>query len=376
MTPSIALPRPTPSSARLVTLENEVLLLRAQNRVLDEQHQRDVREIAALRAELARLHVRVADLERRQAKDSSNSSKPPSGDFQSKPDAEVTAGKPRGGRPGHRGATRKGFGEPDRVVDLVPERCNRCGHSLADEPLAPGHRHQVAEWAARPVEVVEYHHQVRACPCCAAKVEAPYPTEIIPGSTLGPKVIASIALFNRWGHMPLEKLQAILAGEFGLTVATATLSNAVKRVKEALAMPYAELSRRIPLEPRLNIDDTGWRTQGARGYVWAFTTPGVTYLKIAKTKSAAVLEEVIGAGYGGVIIADFYVVFDRYLTQRCLAHLSRELKACLDDKDPLTRVFGFESLAMVHEAWDLWRDYQRGELHFTNSRHHVEAIED
>ena len=357
MIATILLPSP-----RETQLEQEILYLKAQIAALFERIHEQDRQITELKEQLALRDARISELERRLRLNSTNSSKPPSSDFLAKPCSSPKSTAKKGAKVGHPGTTRKDFGVPDRTEDLVPETCDACGSFLKDLPLLPGHRHQVAEWVAKPIEITEYHHQQRICPCCHKRVQAPYPTDILPGSRLGPKLIAHLVLFNRWGHMSLEKLQRLLSEDFGLSITTGTIRNAFVRVHEALKTPYLLLAQSLPLCPMLNIDETGWRIEGERFNVWTFSTVSFTFLKVAKTRGHVVLDEVLGKDYGGLIICDFLATYDRYLTQRCLAHLRRDLKACLEEKDNQCRAFAAEALGYIKDAWELWKQHRQGGL--------------
>jgi|SRR6266436_3340309 uncharacterized coiled-coil protein SlyX len=103
-------------------------------------------EIAALKAENARVQAlyeqaqeqvtlllgRVRDLEARLAKDSHNSSKPPSSDgLRRKPKSlRTSSGKKPGGQLGHRGETLHLVSAPDLVVEHRPPTCAHCQVSL------------------------------------------------------------------------------------------------------------------------------------------------------------------------------------------------------------------------------------------------------
>src|SRR5579875_2277507 len=103
---------------RIAQLEQENAQLRAQ---LAEAYQ-----------QISRLAERVQRLEGQLAKDSHNSSKPPSSDGprrrprrQRKPSE-----KPTGGQPGHRGGTLMQVTSPDEVVRHRPLVCASCQQSL------------------------------------------------------------------------------------------------------------------------------------------------------------------------------------------------------------------------------------------------------
>ena len=90
--------------------------------------------IRFLLAENAELKSRITALEVRLAKDSHNSSKPPSSDGLSKPapnSLRQAGQRPKGGQKGHKGSALERVAEPDHVVNHpLPATCDACGSSL------------------------------------------------------------------------------------------------------------------------------------------------------------------------------------------------------------------------------------------------------
>ena len=80
---------------------------------------------------------RVKLLEDQLAKNSRNSSKPPSTDGFQKPapkSLREKSARPSGGQPGHAGQTHAMAEKPDRTECHRVDRCERCGRSLAGLP--------------------------------------------------------------------------------------------------------------------------------------------------------------------------------------------------------------------------------------------------
>src|SRR5687767_11055686 len=94
--------------------------------------------IRAILAENAALKARVAELEAKLNRNSTNSSKPPSTDppaVKRAPDRPATGKKP-GGQPGHPRHERTRL-PPTRVIDHTPGRCDGCRRPLAGADPAP-----------------------------------------------------------------------------------------------------------------------------------------------------------------------------------------------------------------------------------------------
>src|SRR4051794_8166782 len=112
---------------------------------------------------------RIADLEERIGKNSTNSSRPPSCDPPSvkRPPPAPASGKKRGGQPGHRRQARP-LVPPEqlrRVIDCKPPECRWCHQPLQGDDPEPI-RHQVAELPPVQPTVDEYRLHRLVCPRC------------------------------------------------------------------------------------------------------------------------------------------------------------------------------------------------------------------
>ena len=89
--------------------------------------------MADLQKQLAWALARIHELEGREAKDSHNSSRPPSSDG---PERKAVSQrrpseKPSGGQPGHRGHHLCLVETPDEIIRHRPSHCLHCQHPLA-----------------------------------------------------------------------------------------------------------------------------------------------------------------------------------------------------------------------------------------------------
>src|SRR5215510_6727754 len=116
-----------------MTPEEEIAELKAEN--------------AALREQVRALLERMQGLEGRLAKDSQNSSKPPSSDGLKRKTKSLRtkSGKKAGGQLGHRGETMHLVATPDEVVQPRPSHCPQCQTPLSDADVVLRERRQVHE---------------------------------------------------------------------------------------------------------------------------------------------------------------------------------------------------------------------------------------
>src|SRR5258706_12757816 len=127
-----------------MTPEAEIVALRAENAVLRAQ----VSELPVLREQVAVLLARLQELEAQRAKDSHNSSKPPSSDGLQRKTKSLRkpSGKKAGGQLGHRGETLHLVAVPDAAVEHRPAVCTQCQWPLLDgAPVVLPERRQVDE---------------------------------------------------------------------------------------------------------------------------------------------------------------------------------------------------------------------------------------
>ncbi|HZB84699.1 MAG TPA: DUF6444 domain-containing protein [Rubrobacteraceae bacterium] len=126
--------------------------------------------VESLSHEIDALSAPLQQLEDRLAKNSRNSSKPPSSDQPVKPKPKSlrrTSGKKPGGQEGHPGRTLSLVENPHRLVIHGPEVCLGCGQSLL-EAIASGYerREVVDAPALLALEVSEHRVLRKSCSGC------------------------------------------------------------------------------------------------------------------------------------------------------------------------------------------------------------------
>jgi len=115
------------------------------------------------------LVARVGELEARLAKNSQNSSKPPSTDnpFVKPPPRSLRgkSGRRPGKQPGQGGARLEPHAEPDEVVVHIPGSCQGCGGDLTGAPVVGEQARQVFDLPPIRLQVTEHQAQARVCGC-------------------------------------------------------------------------------------------------------------------------------------------------------------------------------------------------------------------
>jgi transposase len=282
---------------------------------------------------IAQLEQRIADLEERLNQNSTNSSKPPSSDppaVKRRPPA-APSGKRRGGQPGHRRHTRP-LVPPEQVhevFDCKPPHCRRCGHDLAGEDPRPL-LHQVAEIPPVQPVVTEYRLHRLGCPHCGTSTCGALPPGV-PTGAFGPRLHAVLGLLAggyRLGQRPIQHLACDL---FGLSISLGIIAKLRRQTAVVLEPPVAELREHVRQAPVVHIDETSWRQDRAKAWLWVALTPMVTVFTIAATRCGGVARQVLGAVARRVIVSDRFPSYGWIeVRQFCWAHLRRDFQAMID----------------------------------------------
>ena len=351
-------------------LQREVEDLR---RKVAEREQR----IAEREQQIADAEKQIAEMERQLAlrrRNSTNSSKPPSsdglaGEQRSRGRKHKSKRKP-GGQPGHPGHHRPlvPSSEVDAVELLLPKQCGHCGRKLPQKPgqvttEGEPRRHQVTEIPPVKAHITEYQFPQVVCVDCGKTTRAPLPKEI--AGHFGPQLTALIAYWTVVCRLPRRLVEAMLADVLGIEISLGSTQKAWEEVSQAVAQPVQQLQEQLPREAVLNVDETGWRTNGDKRWIWALVAQQFVFYVVASTRGAEVLVSLLGAVFRGILCSDRWVVYLTYHAGRmqlCWAHLKRNILGIAEyARSPSTRQFCRDVLAIVARLFRLWYRF-RGEV--------------
>lgn len=321
--------------------------------------------------ELEKLAQRVPELERIIAaltRNSSNSSRPPSSDPPgNKPNRRGagTSRRKQGGQPGHKGKKRQLLPpeEMDRIHNLFPERCAACHQPFAAALIIPSNnplRHQVFELPVVTPIKEEYRCHTLLCQCGHHTI-ASLPSHVA-RSNFGPRAHAAIAYLAAVHRGSRRGIAEIMANLFNIDISTGAICKAAERVSEACAPTCDGIKRYIASANALNIDETGWRSGAERRNLWAFVGPLAVFFVIAASRSAKVLEEVLGEIFPGIITSDDHSAYSAYhrhrLRQLCWAHMIRKFKGLKDGRSsPDAYLFAKNMLKEIGTLFTIWHAF-------------------
>lgn len=180
-----------------------------------------------------------------------------------------------------------------------------------------------------PVEVIEHVVRRRVCPGCG---RAHTPPLDLGGQVLGQhrvslETMAYVASLRTVGRLPLRTIQWLLEALHGLRLSAGALVGILKAVADRAQPRLDALRAAVRASPVVHADETGWREGGRAGYVWTFSTPTLRYFHYDHSRAGAVVREVLGDVYEGVLVSDFYAGYNAHdgPHQRCWPHLLRDI---------------------------------------------------
>jgi hypothetical protein len=182
----------------------------------------------------------------------------------------------------------------------------------------------------------------------------------------GPQLTALIAYLTVVCRMPRRVVEALLEQVLGIDISLGSTQKCWEEASQAVAAPCRELEQQLKDEPVLNVDETGWRTNGAKRFLWAFVAARYVVYTVAATRGSEVLTRLLGAVFQGILCSDRFSAYLKYHTgkaQFCWAHLKRNLLGIVEfTKSSAVERFCRDALAQHARLFRLWHKFRSGQI--------------
>lgn len=280
-------------------------------------------EFEALKAENEELRKRVAELEA-QLRKFDNAHTPPSmqGIHVSKIGGNKSRGKP-GRKDGHEGTSRKTPQDIHEKIHLESKVCPCCGQKVKQRKNS--RKRVVTTIVPGSVKNTEYELQRAYCENCKKLVEPVVPTAL-PNTPFGLELALYVAFLSMLG-ITLSKIRTILLHDYSLALSKGTIANMLEKTASFLGADYEKLRKELLKQKDVFGDETSHPIHGKNGWLWSFVSEQVAYLTVQKSRGQKVAEKIL-ENYSGIFHSDFWSAYNNLKCdkQKCIAHLSRELK--------------------------------------------------
>jgi len=289
--------------------------------------------VLQLVAVIQQLETRIQTLEDQLAKNSGNSSKPPSSDGLTKPrphNLRTSSGKRPGGQPGHPGHTLEMVKQPQHICRHAVTRCRQCQASLEQVPASAYEKRQVFELPPVQVEVTEHQAEIKTCPHCGTVTIGPFPADVAQSVQYGPRLQAQAVYFNTYHFIPLERTAEIFRDLYQHPLSEATIWQATIDMAQQVAPAVAAVKQLVTDADVVHFDESGLRVMGRLWWVHVASTDWLTYLAVHSKRGTVAMNAIgILPHFHGTAVHDALPAYFQYSDAQhslCNSHLLRELQ--------------------------------------------------
>ncbi|HEU4966721.1 MAG TPA: IS66 family transposase [Candidatus Saccharimonadales bacterium] len=305
--------------------------------------------------------LRVEELERRFAKDSHNSSLPPSRDHGTrKPLGKRPKSQKRsGGQQGHQGHTLMLAKTPDEVLIHRPASCPSCQTDLREQPGVIVERRQVHDVPTWRLQVWEHQVEAVCCPGCQQRIRGHFPASVSAPVQYGPGVQALAVYLSQSQLVPVQRTCETLADLFEAPVSQASVLEWVGRAGERLASRVEQIAQWIERAAVMHVDETSVHLRGKVHWIHVHSTARLTlYRWHAKRGTEGIQAVSLVPGYRGRMMHDRWTSYDRYPCAHslCGAHLIRDTLFVAEHEQQPWASRMVEHLRQMDHVSNQWRE--------------------
>ena len=235
--------------------------------------------------------------------------------------------KKSGAKKGHPGHRRE---KPERIDDHQTHRLKHCPGCGGPLQRCDRKRTRTIEDIPEQIQPVVTEHTIYRdyCPKCKKHVE-PVVSDALPRATIGHHLIALTAWLHYGLGVTIDQIIDILSFHLQTKLTPGGLLNAWQRLAEILLAWYEQIAEEAKNSAYLHADETGWRVNGKRCWLWCFANDRNCYYMIEYCRGSPVVQKFFTEEFDGVLITDFWAAYDSVEAadrQKCLPHLLRELE--------------------------------------------------
>jgi transposase len=289
-----------------------------------------------LRLQVRQLTEELERVKGQLAKNSRNSSKPPSSDGLSKPEPKSlrkASGKKTGGQKGHKGHFLEAAAEPDAVEHHAATQCAACAGDLSGVAAEGYEERQVFDIPLPRLEVTAHRAERKRCACGHLTVAA-FPPEAAASVQYGPRIKAAAVYLNQYQLIPYARVAEMLESLYGAGLCEGSLLNFNQQAYDSLEDTENQIRDALLQQEVLHADESGIRVEGKLHWVHTLGNGLLTHYRHHKRRGQAAMDDIgLLPDYTGTVVHDHNKAYLRYtdcLHSLCNAHHLRELAFLLE----------------------------------------------
>jgi transposase len=313
-------------------LVHENAELRAENQNLRTQIETQKLLIDEFRETIHQLQEKIKELEGRLAKNSQNSSKPPSSDglkkLKTRSQREASGKKP-GGQLGRLGKNLEPVEIPNHIVIHTPDKCTKCACSLCGVEGLCEEKRQVFDVPQPTIEVTEHRIEAKVCPFCGEISRGTFPENVLGPVQYGERVQALSTYLRNEHLIPVKRICEIFEDIFGIPLSAGTCFKIDKKLFAKLAPFETVLKTHLLTAKVLHFDETGMRCEKKLYWVHGTSSESATFYGMHGKRGWEAINELnILPQFKGTACHDHwspYFIYSEVKHSLCNAHHLREL---------------------------------------------------
>lgn len=207
-----------------------------------------------------------------------------------------------------------------------------------------------------------------------APVTAPLPPTLQERCLATPALLAAVAVFKFCDHLPLYRLEQILARRHGIHLPRQTLARWVELISRWLTPIYQQIKTGVMAGGYVQLDETpiNYLEPGAgralKGYLWTGSRPGGdVFFDWHASRAAECLDTVVPADFQGTVQCDGYDGYNRLARRTgkeiklayCWAHVRRKFNDALEGT-PRTAGWLIKQLQLLYRIEARLREQKAG----------------
>ena len=286
-------------------------------------------QVQDLMVQMLVMQERIKQLEGRLAKNSKNSSKPPSSDGLAKPAPKSfrpPGDNPNGGQPGHSGTTLRQSARVDEtIIHQSHSHCSACHLELREHAIAE--TRQVFELPKLAMRTVA-HQQMRATCTCGAVHLGAWPAGVNAPVQYGVSIKAMVVHLNQHHLVPLARTAQLMRDLYGVRLSQASIQSFAQEAALVLHPTVNAIGEAVQAAGVVHADETGIRVQGKLHWLHCAVTKSLTWLAPHPKRGTAAFEALgLLQGIRGVLVHDGLASYKglQCAHSLCNAHHIREL---------------------------------------------------
>jgi transposase-like protein len=260
-------------------------------------------------------------------------------------DEEQTAKfeKTKGGaKKGHKGHGRQSLEDDKEAQEVFVESENNCPYCNQTLIKIGTIKRSVIDLPPKRIAKIVYVVPRKRCRKCGRIFSGKPP--VLPKNLYGNQLLAELIVDHYIHGVSIGNLIRMYGNELNI----GTIIGAFHRNSKLFGKLIPVITQQFLLDSVKYADETSWKIDGNKGWIWLFSTEFTTLLLCERTRASSVPLSIFGTEeVFGFLVVDRYAGYNfiKCLIQYCYSHLSRDvLKLLKNENNPIEVVTFVESL--------------------------------